>query len=131
MNKKTTVKSNTSSSPRPSKTAEIGFSVLHVKISLAYYTLNVLLQVMSCHTPMLKQAALTNTYKIFPLGTCGKSIRTDTGWVTPVDFVKDASCQTDVSWKKHIKCEGKPLGDLINVTVTNHVCKSLLIFEMY
>lgn len=52
--------------------------------------------------------------KRFASGTCGKSIRTDTGWVTPVDFVKDASCQTDVSWKKHIKCEGKPLGDLIN-----------------
>ncbi|KAJ0058178.1 hypothetical protein NL108_009058, partial [Boleophthalmus pectinirostris] len=46
-------------------------------------------------------------------GTCGKSIRTESSWMTPVDFVKEASCQTDISWQKDIKCEGKPLGELL------------------
>ncbi|XP_055007656.1 nuclear body protein SP140-like protein isoform X3 [Boleophthalmus pectinirostris] len=51
--------------------------------------------------------------KRFASGTCGKSIRTESSWMTPVDFVKEASCQTDISWQKHIKCEGKPLGELL------------------
>lgn len=51
--------------------------------------------------------------KRFASGTCGRSIRTESSWMTPVDFVKEASCQTDISWKKHIKCEGRPLGLLV------------------
>uniref|UniRef100_A0A3Q3VKM5 SP110 nuclear body protein, tandem duplicate 1 n=1 Tax=Mola mola TaxID=94237 RepID=A0A3Q3VKM5_MOLML len=44
--------------------------------------------------------------------TCAKSIRTETSWMTPVDFVKEALCQTDASWRKDIKWEGKPLSHL-------------------
>uniref|UniRef100_A0A8C6T8X8 Uncharacterized protein n=1 Tax=Neogobius melanostomus TaxID=47308 RepID=A0A8C6T8X8_9GOBI len=52
--------------------------------------------------------------RIVPSGTCGRSIRTEDSWLTPVDFVKEASCQTDtISWQKHIKCEGRPLGELL------------------
>ncbi|KAK7939834.1 hypothetical protein WMY93_003160 [Mugilogobius chulae] len=51
--------------------------------------------------------------KRFASGKCGRSIRTDTSWLTPVEFVKEVSCQTDYSWRKDIKCEGKPLGELI------------------
>ncbi|XP_071330318.1 nuclear body protein SP140-like protein isoform X2 [Trachinotus anak] len=67
-------------------------------------------------------------HKRFGSGTCGKSIRTETSWMTPVDFVKEASCQTDATWKKDIKVEGKPLGVLIEENQKNDdeccVCKS-------
>lgn len=56
-----------------------------------------------------------------PPGTCGKSIRTETSWMTPVEFTKEASCQADASWKKHIKWEEKPLSVLIEVTVVGVV----------
>ncbi|KAF3700433.1 Nuclear body protein SP140-like protein [Channa argus] len=46
-------------------------------------------------------------------GTRGKSIRTETRWMSPEEFVEEESGQTDGSWKKDIKCEGKPLGNLI------------------
>ena len=55
------------------------------------------------------------------LGTAGKSIRTETSWMSPVEFVKAASCQTDGSWKKDIKYDGKPLGDLTEVTTVTVV----------
>ncbi|XP_026212392.1 nuclear body protein SP140-like [Anabas testudineus] len=51
--------------------------------------------------------------KRFASGTCGKSIRTETSWMTPVEFVKEASCQTDALWRRDIKWEGKPLSVLI------------------
>uniref|UniRef100_A0A3B3Z9D8 SP110 nuclear body protein, tandem duplicate 1 n=1 Tax=Periophthalmus magnuspinnatus TaxID=409849 RepID=A0A3B3Z9D8_9GOBI len=54
-----------------------------------------------------------------PSGTCGRSIRTETRWMTPVNFVKEASCQTDVSWKLQIKCEGKALGELVKDRVVD------------
>ncbi|CAL9693730.1 unnamed protein product [Knipowitschia caucasica] len=63
--------------------------------------------------------------KRFASGTCGRSIRTSSSWKTPVDFVKEASSQTDISWKKQIMCEGKPLGELIqsrhNVIHASHI----------
>ncbi|XP_063760715.1 nuclear body protein SP140-like protein isoform X2 [Eleginops maclovinus] len=48
----------------------------------------------------------------FASGILGKSIRTDTGWMTPKTFMLEA-CPTYLYWKKEIKCEGKPLCDLI------------------
>uniref|UniRef100_A0A8C3G124 SP110 nuclear body protein n=1 Tax=Cyclopterus lumpus TaxID=8103 RepID=A0A8C3G124_CYCLU len=52
-----------------------------------------------------------------PPGTCGKSIRTETNWMTPVEFLKVASCPTDASWKKEIQCEGGPLSVLIEANI--------------
>ncbi|KAF3700434.1 Nuclear body protein SP140-like protein [Channa argus] len=51
--------------------------------------------------------------KRFASGTRGKSIRTETRWMSPEEFLEEESGQTDGSWKKVIKCEGKPLGNLI------------------
>ncbi|KAM6905361.1 nuclear body protein SP140-like protein [Xenentodon cancila] len=55
--------------------------------------------------------------KRFASGTCGKSIRTETSWMTPVEFTKAASDQPDVSWKKDIDYDGKPLNALIEAKV--------------
>lgn len=55
--------------------------------------------------------------KRFASGTCGKSIRTETSWMSPVEFTKEASCQTDATWRKDIKWEGKPLCVLIEAKV--------------
>ncbi|XP_070779559.1 nuclear body protein SP140-like protein isoform X2 [Enoplosus armatus] len=49
----------------------------------------------------------------FASGTCGKSIRTETSWMSPMEFINEASRQKDASWRKDIECEGKPLGVLI------------------
>nr|XP_046271228.1 nuclear body protein SP140-like protein isoform X2 [Scatophagus argus] len=46
----------------------------------------------------------------FASGTCGKSIRTETRWMTPMEFVEEASCSG--SWRKYIEWEGKPLSVL-------------------
>uniref|UniRef100_G3P0D4 Uncharacterized protein n=1 Tax=Gasterosteus aculeatus TaxID=69293 RepID=G3P0D4_GASAC len=46
-------------------------------------------------------------------GTRGKSIRTETSWMTPVEFLELALGRKDASWKKDIECEGKPLFVLI------------------
>ncbi|KAK2833722.1 hypothetical protein Q5P01_017611 [Channa striata] len=51
--------------------------------------------------------------KRFASGTCGKSIRTERSWMSPVDFAKEALSQTDVYWRKDIEWEGKPLSVLI------------------
>ncbi|XP_042372292.1 nuclear body protein SP140-like protein [Plectropomus leopardus] len=48
-----------------------------------------------------------------PPGTRGKSIRTETSWMTPDEFLREASCQTDASWRKDITCDGEPLSVLI------------------
>lgn len=50
-------------------------------------------------------------------GTCGKCIRTETSWVTPVAFVEEALGQTDTAWRRDILWEGKPILELITVTV--------------
>ncbi|KAM8844904.1 uncharacterized protein AB9W97_000294 isoform 2-T2 [Spinachia spinachia] len=47
--------------------------------------------------------------KRFASGTCGKSIRTQTSWMTPVEFLKSALDREDASWKRDINFEGKPL----------------------
>uniref|UniRef100_A0A672INP6 Nuclear body protein SP140-like protein n=1 Tax=Salarias fasciatus TaxID=181472 RepID=A0A672INP6_SALFA len=44
---------------------------------------------------------------------CGKSIRTETSWMTPKDFATAGSGQTEALWKRDIQWEGKPLNDLI------------------
>uniref|UniRef100_A0AAX7VGU8 SAND domain-containing protein n=1 Tax=Astatotilapia calliptera TaxID=8154 RepID=A0AAX7VGU8_ASTCA len=52
--------------------------------------------------------------KRFASGTLGKSIRTETSWMTPVDFCKESG-PTNVSWKKDIRWDGKPLSALMEV----------------
>ncbi|XP_027141747.1 nuclear body protein SP140-like protein isoform X2 [Larimichthys crocea] len=65
--------------------------------------------------------------KRFASGSCGKSIRTEASWLTPMEFLKEASCQTG-SWRKDIKCEGKPLGVLTEEYEKNddecYICKN-------
>ncbi|XP_039681154.1 nuclear body protein SP140-like protein isoform X4 [Perca fluviatilis] len=55
--------------------------------------------------------------KRFASGTCGKSIRTETSWMTPVEFVNKASCQTSGCWRKDIKWEGEPIGVLLEAKI--------------
>ncbi|XP_017272021.1 nuclear body protein SP140-like protein isoform X2 [Kryptolebias marmoratus] len=55
--------------------------------------------------------------KRFASGRCGKSIRTDTSWLTPVEFVKEAFRQGDGSWRKDIEYDGKPLSSLLQAKV--------------
>ncbi|MED6286701.1 hypothetical protein CHARACLAT_008757 [Characodon lateralis] len=50
-------------------------------------------------------------------GKCGKSIRTELSWLTPVEFVNVALNQGDTSWRKDILYEGKPLSILIEANV--------------
>ncbi|XP_029294355.1 nuclear body protein SP140-like protein [Cottoperca gobio] len=55
--------------------------------------------------------------KRFASGNLGKSIRTETSWMSPVEFMKKGSCQTYSSWRKDIKCEGEPISDLIEANI--------------
>uniref|UniRef100_A0A3B4T9D1 SP110 nuclear antigen, tandem duplicate 1 n=1 Tax=Seriola dumerili TaxID=41447 RepID=A0A3B4T9D1_SERDU len=55
--------------------------------------------------------------KRFGSGTCGKSIRTETRWLSPVEFVKEASSLPDASWKKDIEVDGRPLSVLIEAKI--------------
>ncbi|XP_070836772.1 nuclear body protein SP140-like protein [Chaetodon trifascialis] len=59
--------------------------------------------------------AITGTLheKRFSSGTRGKSIRTEISWMTPVEFMREASCHTNASWRKNIMWEGEPLSVLI------------------
>ncbi|XP_033998429.1 nuclear body protein SP140-like protein isoform X2 [Trematomus bernacchii] len=57
--------------------------------------------------------------KRFATGTLGKSIRTETKWMTPMQFMQEA-CPTYLSWKKDIECEGKALGDHIKANILIH-----------
>uniref|UniRef100_A0A3Q2QAV5 SP110 nuclear antigen, tandem duplicate 1 n=1 Tax=Fundulus heteroclitus TaxID=8078 RepID=A0A3Q2QAV5_FUNHE len=63
--------------------------------------------------------ALTGTlYKDrFGSGKCGKSIRTELSWMTPVEFVNVALNQSDASWRKEILYKGEPLSVLIEAKV--------------
>ncbi|XP_062263720.1 nuclear body protein SP140-like protein isoform X2 [Platichthys flesus] len=54
--------------------------------------------------------------KRFASGTRGKCIRTERSWLTPIEFLKEASSQRGF-WKKIIFCEGKPLCALIEAKV--------------
>ncbi|KAJ7992101.1 hypothetical protein DPEC_G00275060 [Dallia pectoralis] len=49
----------------------------------------------------------------FASGTCGKSIRTEQSWMTPMEFVKKGLGLADASWQKSIVWCGKPLRVLI------------------
>nr|XP_057904934.1 nuclear body protein SP140 isoform X2 [Doryrhamphus excisus] len=51
--------------------------------------------------------------KRFASGTSGRCIRTDTSWMSPVNFVKEALGEEKTSWKKYILFQGDPLGVLI------------------
>ncbi|XP_030263681.1 nuclear body protein SP140-like protein isoform X2 [Sparus aurata] len=53
----------------------------------------------------------------FASGYRGKSIRTETSWMTPVEFAKLASGQADSCWRKDIRWEGKPLGVLTEAKI--------------
>uniref|UniRef100_A0A3Q3MXP8 SP110 nuclear body protein, tandem duplicate 1 n=1 Tax=Labrus bergylta TaxID=56723 RepID=A0A3Q3MXP8_9LABR len=57
------------------------------------------------------QTQLLNMFS--PPGDCGKSIRTETSWMTPLEFVTWASHQTDPSWRRDIMWEGNPLCERI------------------
>ncbi|XP_060945637.1 nuclear body protein SP140-like protein isoform X2 [Limanda limanda] len=54
--------------------------------------------------------------KRFASRTRGKCIRTERSWLTPMEFLKEASSQTGF-WKRDILCEGKPLCALIEAKV--------------
>ncbi|XP_054463226.1 nuclear body protein SP140 isoform X2 [Anoplopoma fimbria] len=67
--------------------------------------------------------------KRFTSGTKGKCIRTETSWMTPVEFLNEALSQKDASWKKDIKCEGEPISVLIEADILrihSLLCKCLL-----
>uniref|UniRef100_A0A6Q2ZBB6 PHD-type domain-containing protein n=1 Tax=Esox lucius TaxID=8010 RepID=A0A6Q2ZBB6_ESOLU len=49
----------------------------------------------------------------FASGTCGKSIRTELSWMTPMEFLMEGSVMAETSWKKDILCDGNPLSVLI------------------
>lgn len=59
-------------------------------------------------------------------GTCGKSIRTETSWMSPEEFMREVLTEADASWRKDVLWEGKPLNVLIEVTIVRvvlqHVC---------
>uniref|UniRef100_A0A8C7DJH7 Nuclear body protein SP140-like protein n=1 Tax=Oncorhynchus kisutch TaxID=8019 RepID=A0A8C7DJH7_ONCKI len=65
----------------------------------------------------------------FASGSCGKSIRTELRWMTPVEFVKGESALEDPSWKKDIQWDGKPLSLLIEskiLVIHSLLCKCKL-----
>ncbi|CAN9505863.1 unnamed protein product [Ophioblennius macclurei] len=53
----------------------------------------------------------------FATGSCGKSIRTETSWMTPKDFAKKGLDQTDILWRRDVQWEGKPLSCLIEKAI--------------
>ncbi|XP_052374513.1 cilia- and flagella-associated protein 251-like [Oncorhynchus keta] len=65
----------------------------------------------------------------FASGSCGKSIRTELRWMTPVEFVKGESALEDPSWKNDIQWDGKPLSLLIKskiLVIHSLLCKCKL-----
>ncbi|XP_069380886.1 nuclear body protein SP140-like protein isoform X2 [Paralichthys olivaceus] len=54
--------------------------------------------------------------KRFGSGTRGKCIRTERSWLTPMEFLKETSSQSDL-WRKEIMFEGQPLCALIEAEV--------------
>ncbi|XP_029583120.1 nuclear body protein SP140-like protein isoform X2 [Salmo trutta] len=62
----------------------------------------------------------------FASGLCGKSIRTDQRWMTPVEFVTVGSALEDPSWENDIQWDGKPLSLLIErkiLVIHSLLCK--------
>lgn len=53
----------------------------------------------------------------FASGTCGKSIRTETSWMNPEEFMREVLTERDASWRKDILWEGKPLSVLIEAQI--------------
>ncbi|XP_028310114.1 uncharacterized protein LOC114467841 isoform X2 [Gouania willdenowi] len=55
----------------------------------------------------------------------GKSIRTDTGWMCPEEFTKEALSENYTSWRKDITYEGQPLSVLLKDVLQIHsvLCK--------
>ncbi|KAM4634615.1 uncharacterized protein sp100.1 isoform 2-T2 [Polymixia lowei] len=53
----------------------------------------------------------------FASGTAGKSIRTETSWMSPTEFAVKGLSQPVVSWRKDIQWEGKPLSVLLETGV--------------
>ncbi|XP_056435534.1 nuclear body protein SP140-like [Gadus chalcogrammus] len=45
----------------------------------------------------------------FASGRCGKSIRTEDRWMSPVEFVAQGSAMPDALWRRDIQWEGQPL----------------------
>ncbi|XP_055736524.1 nuclear body protein SP140-like protein [Salvelinus fontinalis] len=65
----------------------------------------------------------------FASGLCGKSIRTDQRWMTPVEFVTGESALEDPSWRNDIQWDGKPLSVLIEskiLVIHTLLCKCKL-----
>ncbi|XP_071027594.1 nuclear body protein SP140-like protein [Oncorhynchus clarkii lewisi] len=65
----------------------------------------------------------------FASGSCGKSIRTELRWMTPVEFLTGGSNLEDPSWKKDIQWDGKPLSLLIEskiLVIHSLLCKCKL-----
>ncbi|XP_041719657.1 nuclear body protein SP140-like protein isoform X2 [Coregonus clupeaformis] len=65
----------------------------------------------------------------FASGSCGKSIRTELRWMTPVEFMTGGSALADASWKKDIQWDGKPLSVLIEskiLDIHSLLCKCKL-----
>ncbi|XP_071027592.1 nuclear body protein SP140-like protein [Oncorhynchus clarkii lewisi] len=65
----------------------------------------------------------------FASGSCGKSIRTELRWMTPVEFVKGESALEDPSWKNDIQWDGKPHSLLIEskiLVIHSLLCKCKL-----
>ncbi|XP_062340873.1 nuclear body protein SP140-like protein isoform X2 [Osmerus eperlanus] len=62
----------------------------------------------------------------FASGTCGRSIRTEHSWMTPVEFLRVGSSSSD-DWRRDIQCDGRPLCSLIeegSLTIhTRCVCR--------
>uniref|UniRef100_A0A8C5E0C2 Nuclear body protein SP140-like n=1 Tax=Gouania willdenowi TaxID=441366 RepID=A0A8C5E0C2_GOUWI len=61
----------------------------------------------------------------FARGNIGKSIRTDTGWMCPEEFTKEALSENYTSWRKDITYEGQPLSVLLKDVLQIHsvLCK--------
>ncbi|XP_062294070.1 nuclear body protein SP140-like protein [Scomber scombrus] len=55
--------------------------------------------------------------KRFASGTCGKSIRTETSWMNPEEFMREVLTEKDASWRKDVLWEGKPLSVLIEAKI--------------
>ncbi|KAM8824471.1 uncharacterized protein ACB058_020715 [Synchiropus picturatus] len=51
----------------------------------------------------------------FASGSCGMSVRTETRWVTPEEFVKAAPHVANPAWSRDILWEGRPLSLLVEV----------------
>ncbi|XP_047426908.1 nuclear body protein SP140 isoform X2 [Mugil cephalus] len=64
-------------------------------------------------------AAGTLHQRRFASGSRGKSIRTETAWLSPEEFTEEALDRRD-NWKEDIECEGKPLRVLIEDILQVH-----------